>query len=76
MGFEIKECPKCGKKSFIYTPAGRIMRESWGVMVHVADEYYWMCLEKKCGYKTERIRINTKAGDRFDLPWYKRIFKF
>lgn len=69
----LEKCPKCGKKSFIKIPAGRIRRESLGTMIHVANEEYWDCLQ--CGHKTERVRINTKAGDYFELPWYKRIFK-
>ena len=69
----LKKCPECGKHSFIYTPMGRVMRESWGILLHVADEYYYMCLQ--CGHETERVRVNNKRGDYFDLPWYKRIFK-
>lgn len=69
----IKKCPECGEKSFIKTPFGSKMRESLGILIHVANVHYWCCL--KCEHKTEKVSINTKAGDYFDLPWYKRIFK-
>ena len=72
---DLEKCPKCGKNSFMKVPMGRVMRESLGCMIHVADEYYWRCLDGNCGHKKERECINTKAGDHFALPWYKRIFK-
>ena len=71
----LEKCPQCGKESFIKVPMGRVMRESLGVLLHIANDYSWRCLDSKCGHKTERERINTKAGDYFDLPWHKRIFK-
>jgi predicted nucleic-acid-binding Zn-ribbon protein len=73
MGLE--KCPKCGKKSFIKTPSGSIRRESLGCMINVSDSHYWQCLHSECKYKTEIKVIKTKAGEYFDLPWYKRIFK-
>ena len=70
----LEKCPKCGKNSFIKTPVARMMRDSWGSIIHVADVHYWQCLDKKCKHKTEKIRVNTKMGDHFEKPWYKRIF--
>jgi predicted nucleic-acid-binding Zn-ribbon protein len=70
----LEKCPKCGENAFIKTPAARIMRESLGCMIHVANQYYWECLQ--CKYRKERVSVNTKMGDHFDLPWYKRIFNF
>ena len=70
----LEKCPECGKKAFIKTPVGRIMRESLGCMIYIGDQHYWKCLQ--CGHKTEKVMVNNKWGDHFDLPWYKRIFNF
>ena len=70
----IENCPKCNKKSLIKTPHGRIMKESFSAMIHIADEYSFDCLEKKCKYTSGIFRVNTEIGDRLSLPWYKRIF--
>jgi len=43
-------------------------------MLHVADDYQWKCIDTKCGYSLDKERINTKMGDHFEKPWYKRIF--
>ncbi len=67
----LEKCPECGKKSFIYTPMGKKMRES----IPISNSHYWQCLHSECKHKTETVIVNTKAGDYFDLPWYKRIFK-
>ena len=67
----LEKCPKCSRVSLIKTPHGKIMRNQ----LHIADEYSVDCLNKKCGYTTGIIRVNTEYGDYFDLPWYKRIFK-
>ena len=70
----LKPCPKCGEQSYIKTPMGRVMRESLGSMIHVADEEYWKCLQ--CGHKSERVRVNTDAGDHFDLPLVSSLVHF
>ena len=43
-------------------------------MIYIGDQHYWKCLQ--CGHKTEKVMVNNKWGDHFDLPWYKRIFNF
>lgn len=70
----IEKCPKCGNYSLIATPNSRIMRESFGSMIHIANEHYFDCLIKGCGYKSEIIRENTELGKKFLLPWWKRLF--
>ena len=72
----IENCPKCGKKSLIKTPRGRIMTEKLRCMLHTADEHSFDCLEKRCNYTSGIIRVNTKLGDKLSLPWYKKIFRF
>jgi len=71
----LETCPKCKQNSYAKKPMGRIMRESLGCMIHISNRYQWGCLNPKCKYSDEPIHENTKAGDHFDLPWYKRIFK-
>ena len=63
-------CPKCGANSFFKVPSARIMRQGIG-SVHIADEHYFECL--KCKHKGETIRINTKEGECFEKPFWKRI---
>lgn len=70
----LDRCPECNEESLIKVPNGQRMRSSLGCMLHVADEHYFKCL--KCGYKTDIVRINTALGDYFDLPWWKRLFKW
>lgn len=69
-----KKCPKCEKISLMKQPMGRIMRESLGSMINIGSEYQWKCIDTKCGYSLDKERINTKMGDHFEKPWYKRIF--
>lgn len=71
----LNNCPKCGKNSYIKVPMGCIMRESMGMMIHIADEHKYECLNDSCGYKTDIVRINNKFGDYYELPFWKRIFK-
>ncbi len=70
----INECPKCNKTSLVKAPLGRVMRRSLGSELHVADEYKMICLSDGCGYKSDKIRINTKLGKKLSKPWWKRIF--
>jgi hypothetical protein len=70
----LEKCPKCKKESLIKTPRGRIMRESLGCMLHIADEHSFDCLDINCDYRSSIIRINNKLGDKFLLPWWKRLF--
>lgn len=66
-------CPKCGRKSLIKTLHNKVMKNN----LHISDEYIINCINKKCNYKSEIIKENTKYGDFYDLPWYhyKRLFK-
>lgn len=72
MGLE--KCPKCGYQSLIKTPLCQIMTERLGTMVHTSDEHSFDCLDKECDYTSGVIRVNTEIGNKFSLPWYKRIF--
>lgn len=67
----LEKCPKCDRKSLIETPHCQLIRNG---MV-IVNQHSIDCLNKKCGYTTGIIRVNTKYGDYFELPWYKRIFK-
>jgi hypothetical protein len=66
-------CSGCGRTSVMKVPHGRIISDPSGVTI--ATEHSYQCLNKDCGYKSERIRVNTEQGDIMELPWYKRIFK-
>jgi len=66
----MENCPKCQFKSYSKVPKGQIKRDPGGFTI--ANEYQYQCL--KCGYKAEVIRENTRLGNHFSLPWYKRIF--
>jgi len=70
----LKICPKCGRNSVIKKPNARIMRESLGSMLHIANEYSLDCLKSDCNYTTGTIRVNTKLGDYFELSPLKRLF--
>ena len=72
----IEKCPKCGNYSLIKTPHSRVLKESFGSSVHIANEHSFDCLTKGCVYKTETIREYTELGKRFLLPWWKRIFSW
>ena len=69
----LEKCPSCGKKSLIKVPRSRVMRETFGTMIHVANEHSLDCLNKNCKYTSGQIRINTNLGKKLSLPWYKRI---
>jgi hypothetical protein len=70
----VEKCPKCSNYSVIETPMGRILKESFGSSLHIANEYRYDCLHKGCGYKSEFIREYTELGKRLLLPWWKKMF--
>ena len=69
------KCPKCNQNSFIKTPGIRIMRESFGSSIHIANSYTFICYNKECNH-SGKVKVNTKMGDYFEKPWYKRIFSW
>lgn len=70
----LKKCPTCGRNSVIRVPGARIMRESLGCMLDVANEHSFDCVHPGCNYTTETIRENTEMGNYFKLPFLKRFF--
>jgi hypothetical protein len=70
----IEKCPICNNYSLIKMPHGKIMKEHFGSMLHIADEYSFDCLSKGCGYKSETVREYTEIGKKLLLPWWKRLF--
>ncbi len=70
----IKKCPKCKKESYIKVPGVRICKESFGILLHIANKHQWKCHNKKCGFKSENVVVKTDLGIWLDLPFWKRIF--
>lgn len=69
MGLE--KCPSCGKESLIKVPRSRVMRETFGTMIHVANEHSLDCLNKNCKYTSGQIRVNTNIGKNYLYPGIK-----
>jgi len=70
----IEICPKCKHKSYIKLPPLRMMRESFGISLHIANAYRWKCHNRDCNFKSEYIVEKTEIGEWFSLPLWKRLF--
>lgn len=69
----IEKCPKCGNKSFVKVPGARIMKEQFGLLVNIANEHSFKCLDKNCNHKTDIVRIETEEGKK---NWFQRFFRW
>lgn len=69
-----EKCPKCGQDSLTKRPESKIMRDSWGSEVNIANTYSIICMNPNCKHIVETIRENTEFGNKLEKPWYKRLF--
>jgi hypothetical protein len=52
----IKYCPECGEKSYLYRSNGQLIKESF-LFYRIYSLYTWYCL--KCKHESDTIKIRT-----------------